>query len=272
MISYKDFGISPMLLSLAAEAETELADVFQRIDFVRESNQLKVIKAMQQHRLSEAHFAGTTGYGYGDRGREVLDSVYAAVFGAEAAFVRKQILNGTQAVSLCLFACLRPGDEMISITGKPYDTLEEAIGLKGDKGHGSLMEYGIDYKQVDLLPNGRIDIGKVCTCLKPDSRVVFIQKSRGYSQRSALSNREIREAVIRIRQRCPEIIVIVDNCYGEFVETLEPTEAGADLAAGSLIKNPGGGIAPCGGYIAGKACFVEKVAHRFGSPGLGGEV
>jgi cystathionine beta-lyase family protein involved in aluminum resistance len=266
-----EFGIDEDIIKIADTAEKEIEDIFKGINSIREFNQYKVIKAMQDNRLSDTHFSGTTGYGYGDRGREVLDAVYASVFKAEDALVRHQIVAGTQAIAICMYGNLRPGQVLVSITGKPYDTLEEVIGIRGE-GSGSLKEFGIGYRQVELLPDGSIDLDRVQETIGSDTGMVLIQRSRGYSQRSALKIREIKRAVELIKEFNKEIIVLVDNCYGEFVEEQEPIEAGADLVAGSLIKNPGGGLAPAGGYIVGKSQYVANAAFRLTTPGLGRKV
>ncbi len=267
----ENFRLSQSVIDLFSEAEGRVGHVFKRIDSVRAYNQYKVIRAMQINRLSESCFFGSTGYGYGDKGREVLDALYADVFNAEDALVRQQITTGTQALALCLFGNLRPGDELVSITGKPYDTLDEVIGTRGE-GSGSLKEFGVSYRQLELLPDGRIDLEAIRGFLSPRTRMVLIQRSRGYSLRPSLDIESIREAVKRVKEVNSDIIVLVDNCYGEFVEEEEPIDAGADLAAGSLIKNPGGGLAPTGGYIAGKSEYVRRAAFRLTAPGLGKEV
>lgn len=265
------FGITEDIIRMAQEAENEISEVFKNIEYVREANQYKVIAAMQEHNLSETHFSGSTGYGYDDRGREILDSVYASVFRAEDAMVRHQIVAGTQAIAICLFGNLRPGDELLSVTGKPYDTLEEVIGIRGE-GAGSLKDFDVRYRQVELLEDGSIDIEGVKGKIQKDTAMVLIQRSRGYSWRPALKISEIRKAIEAIKEAKREIIVLVDNCYGEFVENEEPIEAGADLIAGSLIKNPGGGLVPSGGYIAGKSRYVRNAAYRLTTPGLGKNV
>lgn len=265
------FGIDESIIKLAREAENEVREIFKNIEAVREINQYKVISAMQEHRLSDTHFGGTTGYGYNDRGREVLDDVYASVFKAEAALVRHQIVAGTHALAICLFGNLRPGDQLLSITGKPYDTLEEVIGIRGE-GSGSLREFGIDYRQVELRDDGSIDTNAVRESVNEKTTMVLIQRSRGYSFRPSIRISEIRRIIEVIKEINNNTIVMVDNCYGEFVETEEPIEAGADLMAGSLIKNPGGGIVPAGGYVAGKARYVQNASYRLTTPGLGGEV
>jgi cystathionine beta-lyase family protein involved in aluminum resistance len=271
-----DFGslcgyFSDAALRKAEAAEMRAVAAFGAIKGIAEYNQIKVIRAMQECGVSDAHFAGTTGYGYGDRGREVLDEVFARVFGAEAAMVRQQIICGTQAIAICLYGNLNPGDELLSITGKPYDTLEEVIGIRGG-GAGSLKAYNIGYREVGLTADGSIDFGVVSDAMNNRTKMVFIQRSRGYSQRAALSVQKIAAAAEFVKKISPGVIVMVDNCYGEFVETHEPVQVGADLMAGSLIKNPGGGIAPTGGYIAGREEYVQNASYRLTAPGLGGHV
>jgi cystathionine beta-lyase family protein involved in aluminum resistance len=266
-----EFGINEAVMKIADMAEKEIEDMIHDIDAVKEYNQIKVIKAMQDNNLSDSHFAGTTGYGYDDRGREVLDSVYAAVFKAEDALVRHQIVSGTHALALCLYGNLRPGDELLSVTGKPYDTLEEVIGIRGE-GAGSLKDFGISYRQVELTAEGTVDLNTVRAAVNEKTAMVLIQRSRGYSWRPAINIREIKRVIDVIRELNNKTVIMVDNCYGEFVETAEPIEAGADIVAGSLIKNPGGGLAPTGGYIAGKKKYVQNAAYRLTTPGLGRKV
>jgi len=265
------FGIGKAIIKIAREAEKDVEGIFRRIEEVREINQYKVIAAMQEHNVSDTHFGGTTGYGYNDRGREVLDKVYASVFKAESALVRHQMVSGTHALAICLFGNLRPGDQLLSITGKPYDTLEEVIGIRGE-GAGSLKDFGIEYRQVELLDDGSIDTEAVKRAVGEKTKMVMIQRSRGYGFRPSIGISEIRRIIKVIKEINNKTIVMVDNCYGEFVETEEPIEAGADLVAGSLIKNPGGGIVPSGGYVAGKERYVQNAAYRLTTPGLGGEV
>ncbi len=265
------FEIGDRVIELAEQAEIDAKEVFERIDEVKQTNQLKVIKAMQDNKLSDSHFNGTTGYGYDDRGRDVLDSVYANVFGAEDALVRHQIVSGTQALSLCLFGNLRPGDELVAVTGKPYDTLEEVIGIRGEN-CGSLKEFGVNYKQVELNKDGKPDLDNIRATVSSKTKMAMIQRSRGYSWRDALCIADIKNIIKTIKEVNNDIIVMVDNCYGEFVEEVEPIEVGADIIAGSLIKNPGGGLAITGGYIAGRRELVEQAAYRLTSPGLGKEV
>ncbi len=271
-LAYKnDFGISEGVIKIANTAEKDIKEIIEDINSIKENNQIKVIKAMQDNNLSDSHFSGTTGYGYDDRGREVLDAVYANVFKAEDALVRHQIVSGTHALALCLFGNLRPGDELLSITGKPYDTLEEVIGIRGE-GEGSLKDFGVAYKQVDLTPDGEIDYSQLKNSISDNTKMVLLQRSRGYSWRPSIKIGEIKKAIEFVKGINSSVIVLVDNCYGEFVEEIEPIEAGADIAAGSLIKNPGGGLAPTGGYIVGKKKYVENAGYRLTSPGIGKKV
>ena len=267
---YLSMGISREVLEYGENTLEELKDRFQAIDAVTEYNQAKVIKAMQECRVSEACLLGTTGYGYNDLGRDTLEEVYAHIFHTEDALVRPQITCGTHALALALMSNLRPGDELLSPVGKPYDTLEEVIGIRPSK--GSLAEYGITYAQVDLLPDGDFDWEGIRNAINERTRLVTIQRSKGYQTRPTLSVKRIGELISFIKDMKPDIICMVDNCYGEFVETIEPTDVGADMAVGSLIKNPGGGLAPIGGYIVGKKECVENAAYRLTSPGLGKEV
>ncbi len=264
---------SPELLSLCAEAEAALAPHFARIDEIAFANSDRVLDAFREHRVSESHFAPTTGYGYDDRGRETLDAIYADLFGAEAAFVRHSIVNGTQALAIGLFGLLRPGDVMLSAAGKPYDTLEEVIGIAGQPGNGSLRDFGVDYRQIDLA-GSEFDYAAVEAALAELGdrvKVVFVQRSKGYLDRVTLTVAQIARFTEFVHARS-KAWVVVDNCYGEFTETLEPTAVGADLCIGSLIKNPGGGMAESGGYIAGRARAVELCAYRLTSVGVGLEV
>lgn len=269
---HKEFNISPKILEIAKKSEEAVNKSFESINTVKEQNQLKVIRAMQLERLSDTHFSGTTGYGYNDRGREILETVYAHAFGAEDALVRHSITCGSHALSLCLYGILRPGDELLSITGKPYETLEEVIGIRGEEGNGSLKEYGVTYSQVELTSDGVIDDEAVKKAINNKTKLVFVQRSRGYAWRPALTINEIERVVKLVKSIKEDVCVMVDNCYGEFVEDREPTEVGVDIMAGSLIKNPGGGIVPSGGYIAGKKELVEKISYRMTLPGLGREV
>ena len=267
---YLELGVSEPVYDLGARIEQELKERFAAIDETAEYNQLKVIGAMQKHRVSAECFMATNGYGYNDLGRDTLEEVYASCFQAEAALVRPQITCGTHALALALMSNLRPGDELLSPVGKPYDTLEEVIGIRPSR--GSLAEYGITYRQVDLLPDGSFDYENIRKAIGERTRLVTIQRSKGYQTRPTLSVSRIAELIRFIKGIKPEVLVMVDNCYGEFVERREPVEAGADMAVGSLIKNPGGGLAPIGGYIVGRKECIENAAYRLTSPGLGKEV
>ena len=267
---YKALGISEKVYDFCKEIWDSLSARFCEIDNNTEFNQLKVIKAMQDNKVSEACLLGTTGYGYNDLGRDTLEAVYASVFHTEDALVRPQITCGTHALALALMSNLRPGDELLSPVGKPYDTLEEVIGIRPSK--GSLAEYGVTYQQVDLLPDGSFDYEAIKQAINQKTKLVTIQRSKGYQTRPTLSVQRIGELISFIKGIKPDVICMVDNCYGEFVERLEPTDVGADMVVGSLIKNPGGGLAPIGGYIAGKKACVENAAYRLTSPGLGKEV
>lgn len=262
--------IRPEVFEFAAQAEAELSEQFKKIDRIAMANTRKVMAAFQDNKVSDSCFAGTSGYGYDDIGREVLDNVYAQVFKTEAALVRIGFVNGTHALSAALFALLKPGDTLLSVTGLPYDTLRNAIGIEGDC-HGSLKFYGINYKQVDLK-DGEPDIEAIkLAAVDPSVTAVLIQRSRGYENRKALSAEEVGEICRAVKSVAPHVNVMVDNCYGEFTGEHEPTEYGVDLMAGSLIKNPGGGLAPTGGYIVGKKELVENAAMRLTTPGIGGE-
>jgi cystathionine beta-lyase family protein involved in aluminum resistance len=267
---YEKMGISKNVFDMCQQIEDSLKERFAEIDSVTECNQLKVLKAMQEHKLSEAHFAGTTGYGYNDLGREALEKVYATIFGTEAALVRPQITCGTHALALALSANLRPGDELISPVGKPYDTMEEIIGIRPSK--GSLAEYGVTYKQVELLEDGTFDYQAIQNAISDKTKMMTIQRSKGYLTRPTFSVKQIGELITFIKDINPNIICMVDNCYGEFVELQEPSDVGADMVVGSLIKNPGGGLAPIGGYVCGTKECVENAYYRLTAPGLGGEV
>jgi len=263
------FDIDEKIKSLAKKSEERCRQAFERIDDVASYNENKVLKAFADNRISTSHLIGTTGYGYDDMGRDTLDKVFAQSFGAEDALVRHSFVSGTHALTVALFGVLRTGDTLVAVTGAPYDTLEEVIGIRGE-GNGSLKDYGINYRQVDLKENGKPDLEKIKSEVV-GAKVAHIQRSRGYSFRPSLTVDEIGEIVSVIKEASPETIVFVDNCYGEFVEKKEPTEVGADLIVGSLIKNPGGGIAETGGYIAGKSELIEQCAYRLTSPGIGRE-
>ena len=267
---YTALGISPAVYEYGEKILAGLKERFEKIDETAEYNQLKVINAMQKARVSAECFNTSTGYGYNDIGRDTLEQVYAETFHTEDALVRPQITGGTHALALALSANLRPGDEMLSISGKPYDTLEEVIGIRPSC--GSLAEYGVTYAQVELLEDGNFDYEAIKNAIRPQTRLIEIQRSKGYLTRPTLSVAQIGEAIAFIKKLRPDIIVMVDNCYGEFVERLEPSDFGADMIVGSLIKNPGGGLAPIGGYIAGTKECVERAAYRLTSPGLGKEV
>ena len=267
---YSEMGIRETVLSFGNTIEKDLKKRFEKIDEIAEYNQLKVVKAMQDNRVSAGCFNYASGYGYDDQGRDTLEKVYASIFHTESALVRPQITCGTHALALALAANLRPGDELLAPAGKPYDTLEEVIGIRPSK--GSLAEYGVTYRQVDLLPDGSFDYDKIRENINEKTHLVTIQRSKGYQTRPTLSVQRIGELIAFIKGIKPDVICMVDNCYGEFVETIEPSDVGADMIVGSLIKNPGGGLAPIGGYIAGKKECVENAAYRLTSPGLGKEV
>ena len=267
---YEQLGVSAAVYEYGERIIAELRDRFDAIDQTAEYNQAKVLSAMQKNRVNATHFAATTGYGYDDEGRDNLERVYADVFHTEAALVRPQITCGTHALALALMSNLRPGDELFSPVGKPYDTLEEVIGIRPSK--GSLAEYGISYKQVDLLPDGSFDYEAIRKNINEKTRLVTIQRSKGYQTRPTLSVERIGDLIRFIKEIRSDIICMVDNCYGEFTETIEPSDVGADLVVGSLIKNPGGGLAPIGGYLAGKKECIENAACRLTTPGLGREV
>lgn len=263
-------GIDEKVYNFSETLLSSLKERFEAIDAVAECNQMKVIAAMQKNNVAEMHLNGTTGYGYNDDGRDTLEQVYADVFHTEAALVRPQIMCGTHALNVALSANLRPGDELLSPVGKPYDTMDEIIGIRPSK--GSLAEYGVTYRQVDLLENGDFDYEGIKNAINEKTKLVTIQRSKGYASRPTLSVTRIGELIAFIKNIRSDIICMVDNCYGEFVERIEPSEVGADMIVGSLIKNPGGGLAPCGGYIAGTKECVEQAAFRLSSPGLGKEV
>ena len=267
---YQSMGISKEVYDFGNEILAGLKERFDAIDEVAEYNQMKVLNAMQECKVSDIHFAATTGYGYNDLGRDTLEEVYAKVFHTEDALVRPQIVSGTHALALALSSQLRPGDELLSPVGKPYDTLEEVIGIRDSV--GSLAEYGITYRQVDLLEDGSFDWENIRKAINEKTKMVTIQRSKGYQTRPTLSVERIAELIKFVKDIKPDLICMVDNCYGEFVETIEPTDVGADMCVGSLIKNPGGGLAPTGGYIAGKRECIERAAARLTSPGLGKEV
>lgn len=264
------FNIDPKLKALCDKAEQKALPSFQEIDRIAQYNSEKVLYAFIKHGVSESHFTPSTGYGYGDRGREVLDEVLAEIFCCEDALIRYNFMSGTHALTVALFGVLRPGDRMVCLTGTPYDTLHGVIGLK-EGTSGSLKDFGISYEQIDLLPDGGVNYDAIPEAVK-GAKVAYIQRSRGYSLRPSLFVEDIEKMVKLVRQTNPDAIIMVDNCYGEFVQEKEPTQVGADLIVGSLIKNPGGGIAPTGGYIAGKAKYVDMCAQRLSAPGVGKEV
>lgn len=264
------FEISDRIMALSYEADGICREAYSRIDEISSYNACKVLAAFQKHRVSESHLLGTSGYGYNDRGRDTLDAVFATIVGAEDALVRHNFVSGTNAITTALFGILRPNDEMVCISGLPYDTLQPVLGLRGE-GLGSLKDFGVKYRQLDLDKNGRVNLAAIPGAVKK-AKMVYIQRSRGYSLRPSITVGEIEEIAAIAKKSSSGAVIVVDNCYGEFVETREPTEAGADLIIGSLIKNPGGGIARTGGYIAGRADLVELCAHRMTSPGIGREV
>ncbi len=270
-MNYPFFKLDSRLVKLGEQAMEEARTAFAGIEEMQEYNQQKMLAAFIHNGVSESHFVGSTGYGYDDRGRETLDAVFAMAMGAEDALVRHNFVCGTHALTVALFGVLRPGDVMLSVTGKPYDTLQAVIGLTGDK-NGSLLDFGIQYKEVALTPDGKPDLPAIREAVKQGVKMVYIQRSRGYSLRPSLRVEEIETIARAAKEVDPHCIVMVDNCYGEFVQEEEPVSRGADLMAGSLIKNPGGGIAPTGGYIAGRHDLVQSCAYRLTTPGLGKEV
>lgn len=269
---YTLYGVSEQTASLAKTADEAVSSVYDRIDEVKTYNQLRILEVFRKHKYSEVHFGSTTGYGYDDIGREKLEAMFAEIFGAEAGYVRMQISSGTQAISSMLYGLLRPGDELLSVTGRPYDTLASTIGLSEETYDGSLMNFGITYKEVELTSAGSPDLDAIKGAISDSTKVVFLQKSRGYTGRRALLCEDIKAVVDLVKSVRSDIIVAVDNCYGEFTEKQEPCAVGADICAGSLIKNPGGGICTTGGYVVGRKDLVEKVAQRITAPGLGSHV
>lgn len=267
---YNSLGISSQVLNFGKEVEESLKERFLTIDKRAEYNQLKVIKAMQDNRVSDIHFASTTGYGYNDLGRGTLEEVFANVFQAESALVRPQLMSGTHALHVALSGNLRPGDELLSPNGKPYDTLEEVIGIR--ESVGSLKEYGVTYRQADLLADGSFDFDTIAKCINEKTKLMTIQRSKGYATRPTFSVKQIGELITFAKKIKPDLICMVDNCYGEFVDIIEPTQVGADMVVGSLIKNPGGGLAPIGGYIVGRKDCIDRASFRLSAPGLGKEV
>ncbi len=272
---YQDYGVSDAVFAMSEQVMNETAPVFDRITSIREVNQLRVLQAFWNARISDTHFGMPTGYGYDDVGRERIEQMYAELFGGEAAYVRIQISAGTQAIAMSLFGVLRPGDEMLSVTGRPYDTLASAIGISESTENddmGSLRDFGVSYNEVTLKEDGSPDIPAISNAISDKTKLVFIQKSKGYTSRRCLLSDDLRLIINTVRKTKPGVIVFVDNCYGEFVEEQEPCSLGADLCAGSLIKNPGAGICPSGGYIVGRKDLIEKVASRATAPGLGSHV
>lgn len=269
----KHYNLKEEVLELHDKALNDLQEIFAYYDEVKEYNQAKVLKAFREERISDNHFNHSTGYGYNDIGREALDKVYANIFNTESAFVRPHFVNGTHAIGCAMMGNLRPNDTLLSICGTPYDTLLNIIGISGEENIGSLKEYGVKYKQIDLLNNGKLDYENILNALKEDDsiKMVHIQRSTGYGWRASLKVSEIGDIINEIRKVKEDVIVFVDNCYGELIDTIEPTDVGADLIAGSLIKNIGGGIAPTGGYIVGKEKYVQQAAYRSTVPGIGGE-
>lgn len=274
----KDLLINEMNISLkaysaVAKAEERAREYFKKVDENAEYNSLKVLNAFRKHKISYAHFGETSGYGYDDLGRDTLDEVFADIFNAESAMVRHNIVSGTQAIALCLYAVLRPGDTLVSLVGSPYDTMEEVIGIRGEEGTGSLKDFGVKYDQVDLKSGGEVDYEGIKNKLSQTAvKAVLIQRSKGYDWRKSFDIDEIGKIIQTVKEVSPETVCIVDNCYGEFVEKREPTDVGADLVVGSLIKNAGGSLAQSGGYIAGREKYVELVGYRFTAPGLGKHV
>lgn len=266
----EEMGIDQKVLDLVAKAEKEVSVHFAHLDDIMAYNQYKVLDAFQKNRISDSHFTWTTGYGYNDMGREAIEKVYAQIFQTEAALVRPIIVNGTHALTLTLMGILRPGDELIYCTGAPYDTLEEVIGIRGE-GKGSLKEYGVTYQEIPLTAEGTIDLAALKNAIGPKTKMVSIQRATGYGWRKAITLEEIEECTSLVKSINPDIVTMADNCYGEFLEIKEPTQVGIDVLAGSLIKNPGGGLALTGGYIAGKENLIETISYRMTSPGIGGE-
>lgn len=259
------------LAPLVVDVEKQINEQHKEIDEVIEYNQFKVLQSFRKHKVSDSHFIPTTGYGYDDIGRDTLEEIFADVLGGEAGLVRPQIISGTHAISTALFGVLRPGDELLYITGKPYDTLEEIVGIRGESGNGSLKDFGIGYESIELVNDERINYEKVSKRMNDKTKVIGIQRSKGYGTRPSFTIEQIKEMIDFVKEIDPNVIVFVDNCYGEFVEKLEPCHVGADLMAGSLIKNPGGGLAKTGGYIVGRKDLVEKCGYRLTSPGIGRE-
>ena len=264
------FNIDPRVLELSAQAEAAISPMFARLDDIMTYNQYKVLDAMQRNGLKDMHFGWNTGYGYDDPGRDAIERIYSDVFHTDSALVRPNIVNGTHALAITLMGILRPGDELIYCTGGPYDTLEEVIGIRGE-GKGSLRDYGVTYKQVDLCPDGSMDLDRIKEAISPKTRMVCAQRATGYAWRKAITIGQIKQWAQSVKEMDPDIITMADNCYGEFLDIYEPTDAGVDVIAGSLIKNPGGGLALTGGYVAGRADLIDKIQYRMTCPGIGGE-
>ena len=264
------FNIDPRVLELSAQAEAAISPMFARLDDIMTYNQYKVLDAMQRNGLKDMHFGWNTGYGYDDPGRDAIERIYSDVFHTDSALVRPNIVNGTHALAITLMGILRPGDELIYCTGGPYDTLEEVIGIRGE-GKGSLRDYGVTYKQVDLCPDGSMDLDRIKEAISPKTRMVCAQRATGYAWRKAITISQIKQWAQSVKEMDPDIITMADNCYGEFLDIYEPTDAGVDVIAGSLIKNPGGGLALTGGYVAGRADLIDKIQYRMTCPGIGGE-
>ncbi|WP_102346855.1 methionine gamma-lyase family protein [Bacillus sp. Marseille-P3661] len=267
---YGEFGYGKQISTVVNDVEVMIKPLHQAVDEITEKNQFRVLAGFRKHQVSDFHFTPSTGYGYDDTGRDTLEKVYAYVFGAEAGLVRPQIISGTHAISVSLFGVLRPGDELLYITGRPYDTLEEIVGIRGNK-NGSLREFNIGYESIPLTEDGAVDYNRVQNAIKPNTKVIGIQRSKGYSSRPSFTIQQIKDMITFVKECKSDVIVFVDNCYGEFVEELEPCHVGADLVAGSLIKNPGGGLVKTGGYIVGKEDLVEQCAYRLTAPGIGRE-
>lgn len=264
------FNIDPRVLELSAQAEAAISPMFARLDDIMTYNQYKVLDAMQRNGLKDMHFGWNTGYGYDDPGRDAIERIYSDVFHTDSALVRPNIVNGTHALAITLMGILRPGDELIYCTGGPYDTLEEVIGIRGE-GKGSLRDYGVTYKQVDLCSDGSMDLDRIKEAISPKTRMVCAQRATGYAWRKAITIGQIKQWAQSVKEMDPDIITMADNCYGEFLDIYEPTDAGVDVIAGSLIKNPGGGLALTGGYVAGRADLIDKIQYRMTCPGIGGE-
>ncbi len=268
----RSLNINYETLTIIKEAENKCRPFLDKIDDIMLYNQAKVLAAFQQNRIGQRHMTLSTGYGYDDIGRDGLEQLYACIFKTEDALVRPQIVSGTHALALCLYGILRPGDKLLSITGRPYDTLVETIGIRGGEGNGSLKEFGISYNEIDINHMEAMDKSSFDKYITEKTKVIFIQRSKGYQWRSSLSVEKMKEIINILKDINKDLIVVIDNCYGEFTQRLEPTEVGADIIAGSLIKNPGGGLCPTGGYIAGPSDLIERIAYRYSSPGIGKEV